>query len=174
MDASPNTGTTDGTTDGTAEERQRLLERITSAEAAVDDIQLNETVARLLTVPLTIRQLKVLGVIIAGNGSVSAQQLASLLHVSLATISGIVDRLVESDMAVRAENPNDHRAALLVPTEAGTAVFKDLMATSTVLRDEAVARMAINDLRALAQGIDALVAAVVGLAAESSGGNGQD
>jgi len=142
--------------DSLAAEREDLIRRIDLFEAQVDDVRLTAAVTSLLAVPLTIRQLKVLGIIVAGGGSVTAQRLATILGVSLATVSGIIDRLAENGMVTREENPADHRAFNLVATDEGTAVLRDLMASSNQLRGATLQKLAIADLRALTQGLEAL------------------
>jgi DNA-binding MarR family transcriptional regulator len=137
-------------------DRDELIARVMAFERTFQDTRLPETVDALLAVPLTIRQLKVLGVIMAGGGTVTSQHIATAFHISLATVSGLVDRLVESGMVVRVANPADQRSHTLSPTDAGTAMMRNLMASTRRMRRDALSALEIDDLAALAQGLDAL------------------
>lgn len=141
-------------------ERRTLIDRMIRLQESSEDLQLSETVTTLLTVPLTIKQLKVLGLIIAGHGTASSQRLATTLDVSLATISGIIDRLVSHGMVERAENEHDLRVRNLVATPQGDALLKDLIASSHQIRDEALGSLKIENLRALVQGLEAFGRAI--------------
>src|SRR5215212_2293842 len=61
-----------------------------------------------LEVDLTMPQLKVLFLLYAEDGA-SMGRLASALGVTLSTVTGIVDRLVEHAMVQRQEDPQDRR-----------------------------------------------------------------
>lgn len=137
-----------------------LIARVLAFGHTVDVARLQATVDRLLTVPLTIRQLKVLGVILAGNGTVSAQRLATVFNISLATVSGLVDRLVDSGTVLRVPNEADHRIHYLTATEAGAAILHELMNASSWMQLETLRLLALPDLQALVQGLDALDAAL--------------
>ena len=71
-----------------------------------------------LSVDLTMSQLKiVLLLFIDGPARVSA--LASALEVSLATTTGITDRLVHQELIVRGDDPEDRRAVVCSLSEKG-------------------------------------------------------
>ena len=139
-----------------APDYDELIARVLAFGHTVDVARLQDTVDRLLTVPLTIRQLKVLGVIMAGNGTVSAQRLATVFNISLATVSGLIDRLVDSGTVLRVPNEADHRIHYLTATEAGTAILNELMNAASWMQLETLRLLALPDLQALVQGLDAL------------------
>lgn len=139
-----------------APDAEELIARVLAFSRTVDVARLQDTVDRLLTIPLTIRQLKVLGVIMAGNGTVSAQRLATVFNISLATVSGLVDRLVDSGTVVRVPSEADHRIHYLTATPAGTAILRELMNAASWMQLEALQLLALPDLQALVQGLDAL------------------
>src|SRR4051812_45515127 len=72
-----------------------------------------------LDVDLTMSQVKVLFVLFSDGGA-SMGQLAASLGVTLPTVTGIVDRLVEHGMVQREENPHDRRLVVCRLTETGT------------------------------------------------------
>ena len=65
-----------------------------------------------LSLDLTMPQLKVV-LLLFLNGTERMGTIASALGVSLATATGVVDRLVEKDMVTREGDPNDRRIVLI-------------------------------------------------------------
>ena len=65
-----------------------------------------------LSLDLTMPQLKVV-LLLFTNGPERMSTIASALGVSLATATGVVDRLVEKDMVTREGDPNDRRIVLV-------------------------------------------------------------
>ena len=65
-----------------------------------------------LSLDLTMPQLKVV-LLLFTNGPERMSTIASALGVSLATATGVVDRLVEKDMVTREGDPNDRRIVLI-------------------------------------------------------------
>jgi DNA-binding MarR family transcriptional regulator len=72
----------------------------------------------LLDVNLTMSQLKVM-IILGRLGGTSGQDLARRTGVSLATLTGIVDRLVAQALVTRREDPRDRRVRRLELTPTG-------------------------------------------------------
>jgi DNA-binding MarR family transcriptional regulator len=64
-----------------------------------------------LTLDLTTPQLKVV-LLLFVNGATRMSVIASALGVSLATATGVVDRLVDREMVVRESDPDDRRVVL--------------------------------------------------------------
>src|SRR5438067_2269035 len=78
-----------------------------------------------LEIDLTTSQLKVLFLLYSA-GSASMGQLAASLGVTLSTVTGIVDRLVEHGMVVREEDPHDRRLVVCRLTSEGAAIAERL------------------------------------------------
>ncbi len=68
---------------------------------------------------VTMAQMKVL--MLLGAGELGMSELATALHLSLSTISGLVERLVESGLAVRHPHPDDRRQVIASITPEGSA-----------------------------------------------------
>ena len=83
-------------------------------------------------------------------------------------MSGLVDRLVEHGMVTRGEDPSDRRVRPLSVTPEGNATIRALLSSAGSMPTPVLRRLAIEDLRALVQGILALDRAVQELA---EGGN---
>ena len=68
---------------------------------------------------ITMAQLKVL-MLLRSFGEAPMSEMATHLGVSLSTVSGLVDRLVEGDLVQRRTDPADRRHVLVSMTAAGT------------------------------------------------------
>jgi DNA-binding MarR family transcriptional regulator len=66
----------------------------------------------LSTQALTHTQFFVL-IAIHSQGQCTMQQLADKMHVTMPTMSGIIDRLVQANYVIRTENPDDRRQVLV-------------------------------------------------------------
>ncbi len=80
----------------------------------------------LLTANLTMSQLKIM-LALALHGGASGQQLARVMHVRLATITGIVDRLAGQDLVTRREDLRDRRIRRVELTPAGQELIDGIL-----------------------------------------------
>lgn len=78
-----------------------------------------------LSLDLTMPQLKVV-LLLFTNGPERMSTMASALGVSLATATGVVDRLVEKDMVTREGDPNDRRVVLIRLSDKGEKLIAGL------------------------------------------------
>ena len=78
-----------------------------------------------LGLDLTMPQLKVV-LLLFLNGPERMGTIASALGVSLATATGVVDRLVEKDMVTREGDPNDRRIVLILLSGKGEKLITGL------------------------------------------------
>jgi DNA-binding MarR family transcriptional regulator len=107
----------------------------------------------LISTPVTMQQLKVLTMIAIDPDKATGHELAAQLKVSVATMSGLVDRLVEHGMVSREEDPTDRRVRRLSVTSEGNATIRSLLSSSGTMPTPVLRRLAIEDLRALVQGV---------------------
>ena len=121
----------------------------------------------LISTPLTMQQLKVLTMIAIDPEKATGHELAAQLKVSVATMSGLVDRLVEHGMVARGEDPTDRRVRPLSVTPEGSATIRGLLSSAGTMPTPVLRRLALEDLRALVQGVLALERAVQELSEES-------
>jgi DNA-binding MarR family transcriptional regulator len=122
----------------------------------------------LISTPLTMQQLKVLTMIAIDPEKATGHELAAQLKVSVATMSGLVDRLVEHGMVARGEDPTDRRVRPLSVTPEGSATIRGLLSSAGTMPTPVLRRLALEDLRALVQGVLALERAVQELSEESA------
>jgi len=78
-----------------------------------------------LNVELTMPQLKII-LLLFVDGPARVSMLASALGVSLATTTGITDRLVQHDLIVKESDPNDGRVVVCRLSEKGKGLIIDL------------------------------------------------
>jgi DNA-binding MarR family transcriptional regulator len=137
-------------------DRAALLRQLEELHASFDRRALSSWAEPLLSTPLTMQQLKVLTLIAAERDRATGHDLAEALNVSVATMSGLVDRLVEHGMIRRSDDPDDRRIRRLSVTDAGTATLRSLISSGNTMPPQVLARLTDDDLRALVQGLVAL------------------
>lgn len=139
------------------DERESLMARIEALERASERMRMDASLEALMSLPLTVQQLKATAVVITGNGDITAQGIAEVLGVSLATVSGIVDRLVGHGVVERVPDDRDRRSRRLVATPRGREIIQSLLVEVDGFRRAAMSRLELEDLRALVQGMEALM-----------------
>ncbi len=111
-----------------------------------------------LEIGITMPQAKIL-YLLAATGELHLSNLVATLGVSLSTVSGIVDRLVEQRLVVRRDDPADRRQVLVALTPSGTVLverFRELNRTQL----QALLDLLLDDeLGTVARAIDSLVGA---------------
>lgn len=143
-----------------AVERGELVQQLLAAQAQIETTVLPRLTQELLNMPLTIQQLKVLAILGTEPEGNTVQAIATVLGVSLATMSGIIDRLTGHDMVTRIGDPHDLRVRRVVTTDLGRKTIRRLLAAQPQLDPALIESLNIQDLRALAQGVHAIVAAL--------------
>ena len=137
-------------------ERRELVERLDRLQDGFERRALSSLAEPLISTPLTMQQLKVLTLVAIDPERATGANLAGLLHVSLASMSGMVDRLVDHGMLERTEDASDRRVRRLSVTPEGSEMVRGLLSTAGRMPVPAIARLELADLRALVQGITAL------------------
>ncbi|MFI6597396.1 MarR family winged helix-turn-helix transcriptional regulator [Nonomuraea sp. NPDC050536] len=105
-------------------EREDLIQRITQTQRDLGRFFAQHQ-SPLFSSNLTMRQLKVV-MLLSVTGSASGQDLAHGLGVGLATVTGIVDRLVGHGLVTRREDPHDRRVRRVELTPAGQRLMTDI------------------------------------------------
>ena len=106
-------------------QKVQLIDRIIELEERVRQALWPIVPKEWLSVDLTMPQLKII-LLIFTDGPARTSTLASALGVSLATTSGITDRLVQHGLIVRGDDPEDRRAVVCSLSEKGTELMKRL------------------------------------------------
>lgn len=138
------------------QERRRLVQSLESLGAAFQATTLPVLLDSLLSTELTIQQLKVLAVLATTEKGATGRGLADTFGVSLASMSGLVDRLVAQGTATRTPDELDRRIRRIRVTPLGLVLVRRLMAARPELNPDILARLELEDLRALEQGLRAV------------------
>jgi DNA-binding MarR family transcriptional regulator len=108
--------------------------------------------------PLTMAQLKSL-FFINNQGSTNSGKLAAALGVTPTNVTGIIDRLVKQGLVSRSEDVQDRRILVLQATDRGEALVAKLRERRRGYLSEVLARLSVDELATLAQGLNSLVKA---------------
>ncbi len=111
-----------------------------------------------LQLDLTMPQLKVV-LLLFLNGPVRMSDIASALGVSLATATGVVDRLVERDIVLRESQPEDRRVVLCRLSEKGQKMIGGLWQLARDRTKELLQSAAPSQLQLITEALEALLKA---------------
>jgi DNA-binding MarR family transcriptional regulator len=103
-------------------------------------------------------QLNVVAVLEA-QGPLSMSRLAEALDVSVASATGIVDRMEHRGLVVRRHEEDDRRVVVVSLAEAGTHVFRDMAALRREHMGRLLAELTPDELAGFVKGIRAVRAA---------------
>ena len=120
---------------------------------------------RWLQGSLSIIQLHVL-TILEGEGPISMSRLAEALDVSVASATGIVDRMEQRGLVERRHAENDRRVVLVYPTQAGEQVFAELELHRRTMLREVLSRLTDEELKSILVGMRAMARARAELTAD--------
>ena len=150
----------------TSADRATLLRELARLHERFEQRALSNMLEPLIASPLTMQQLKVLAMVAVEQGQATSQTLARRLKVSLATMSGIIDRLVDHDVVRRTDDPSDRRVRRLVVTPAGSELVARILSGPDIMPESVLERMNQHDLKALLGALAALEQAWVDVLAE--------
>ena len=111
-----------------------------------------------LEIGVTMSQAKLLYVVVAA-GQIHMAELPGRLGVSLSTISGAVDRLVDAGLLTRREDPADRRQALVGATDTGAALLDRIRELNQQQLRWLLGRVATDDLAIVERAYTILVGA---------------
>lgn len=140
-------------------EHHRLIDEVRATGEMVAKFFAHEQLGPILGSTLTMQQLRLVA-LLAVHGPLGGHELARHLDVSMPTVTGLVDRLVERGMVERREDPADRRVRLTALSAAGEAFIAEQDAAGWRVGIEILRTMEPEDLRALARGLAAMWAAV--------------
>ena len=115
--------------------------------------------------PLTLVQLRALGLLAARERGLSGRDLAALLGVGPSAVTPLADRLVEHGLARREEDPADRRITRLIATDAGLAVLDRMVAGQREHMREVLARLSPDELAIVDRAFELLYEGVRRIAA---------
>ena len=136
--------------------KAQLIKRILDLEERVYRALRPIVPKEWLNIDLTMPQLKiVLFLFIDGPARVST--LASALGVSMATITGITDRLAHHELIVRNDDPDDRRAVICSLSEVGKELVTRLWELGQSRVSSLLGKMTIAKLEIVSQAMEAIL-----------------
>ena len=112
----------------------------------------------ILTANLTMSQLKIM-LALSLRGGASGQELAKVMQVSLATITGIVDRLAGQDLVTRREDPRDRRIRRVELTPSGQEVIDGILTAGAAHQRRLLERLDLEALETVERAMRLMLAA---------------
>lgn len=137
-------------------EREHTVREIETLIRSMEQNALTTVHQHLLSMDLTLQQLKVLIVLATTEGGATGRGLAESFGVSMASMSGLLDRLVARGAATRSEDPEDHRVRRVHATPLGSSFVRRLVVERPEFRHDILMDLGDEDLHALAQGLRAV------------------
>jgi DNA-binding MarR family transcriptional regulator len=94
--------------------------------------------------------------VLEADGPLPMSRLAETLDVSVASATGIVTRMEDRGLVERRHDENDRRVVVVSPTEAGVAVFRDMMEHRRQRLMGLLGRLTDDELQAFLVGLRAM------------------
>ncbi len=141
-----------------ARQNEELVEHVLELGAKIFHELLPIIPKEVLQFDLTMPQLKVV-LLLFLNGPMRMSDLASGLSVSLATVTGVVDRLVERDIVLRESDPKDRRVVLCRLSEKGQELTDVLWQSARNRTRELLTAMTVPHLQLLNEALEVLLQA---------------
>lgn len=129
-------------------DKEQLIASITATQRSLGRVFGAARANPLMELNLTMRQLKVLLTLFRG-GPLAGQELTAEMGVSLATLTGIVDRLAAQGLVSRREDPSDRRVRLLDLTAQGRELVGGVMDAGSAQYRRLLSRLEVDELRLL-------------------------
>jgi DNA-binding MarR family transcriptional regulator len=154
--------------DADCAERDALVDRVVAAYDTLMHRVASAHAPEFVGVGVTMSQAKVL-YLVQAEPDMRMSDLAGRLGVTLPSISGVVDRLVDQGLLTRRDDPADRRQALVRISDAGIDqldLFRELNARQVRIL---LARLDMTDLAVIERALDILAAAAASTAAARRG-----
>jgi DNA-binding MarR family transcriptional regulator len=115
----------------------------------------------LFTSQLTLTQLKILMLLSGhtGTAGLSGRELAGLMGVGLATLSGMIDRLVAHDLVTRQEDAQDRRVRRTTLTPAGAQMIDAIITAGNDKQRRLLNRMTPAELTTVSAALHIMIRA---------------
>ena len=138
--------------------------RARAVEAVIDGYEVllrslaSSHAPEFLEIGVTMSQAKVL-YLLGVSGEMYMSELVTRLGVSLSTVSGLVDRIVDQGLATRRDDPVDRRQVVVALTDRGTAFIDHFRELGATQMRELLAHVPDDDLANVSQTLSILARA---------------
>lgn len=139
--------------------RDALIAQIMASQRRFQQALARDRTNPFLSVNLTMSQLKILFVLRLHGGS-GVQDLAHLMGVSPATMTGIVDRLVSAGYVTRREDVHDRRVRRVELSDSGNDLLDGIVTAGEEHQQRLLTRLSLADLKVVAQAMEIIGRAV--------------
>jgi DNA-binding MarR family transcriptional regulator len=146
---------------------EQLIADIMGAQRQLQQLFAYDRSGPLFSSHLTLSQLRIL-MLLSHKGNVSAGELARLLGVGLATLSGMVDRLVVLDLVTRTEDLRDRRVRRIGLSRSGAELISSIVTAGAEKQRRLLSRLSAQELITVADAMDTLIRAASEDTAETS------
>jgi DNA-binding MarR family transcriptional regulator len=137
-------------------EKQQIVEEILKLADGLFRELLPSVPKELLDIDVTMPQMKIM-LILFIRGPQRMSDLASDLGITLATATGLVDRLVERDFIVRENSPDDRRVVLCRLSENGQKAVGRIWKSAKNRSGQLLAAMEISKLNMFRDALEAML-----------------
>ena len=151
---------------------ERLIADIMGAQQQLQHLFAYDRSDPLFSSQLTMPQLKIL-LLLYRLGDTSGRELAGLLGVSLATLSGMVDRLVAHDLVARHEDPHDRRVRRISLSPTGNEMIGKIITAGAEKQARLLRLLTDEELRTVREASLAMVRVASADAAHEAATSGQ-
>jgi DNA-binding MarR family transcriptional regulator len=131
-----------------------LVEDILSLAAKLFRVLLPTIPREVLELDVTAPQLKIMLMLYMNNTPMRMSAIASDLGITLATATGLIDRLVERGMITRESLPDDRRVVLCLLSREGTDAISRIWQTARSRMGNILKKMHEDRLKALDDALD--------------------
>src|SRR5919112_1391166 len=137
-------------------ETEQLIAGIMVAQQQLQRLFAYDRSDPLFNSHLTLTQVKIL-MLLSRHGTVSGGELAGLLGVGLAALSGMVDRLVVQDLVTRTEGLQDRRVRRIGLTKAGNELIGGIITARAEKHPKLLSRLTAEELAVIAEAMHLMV-----------------
>jgi DNA-binding MarR family transcriptional regulator len=144
-------------------DRESAIARIMELQQRFQHMMASDRSNPFMELNLTMPQLKVLLILgsragldasrgdVGERGGAGGQELVAVLGVTLASLTGIVDRLIAADLVTRREDPQDRRVRRIELTDAGRQIVDRLMTAGAEHQRRLLDRLSLDELAIIEQ-----------------------
>jgi DNA-binding MarR family transcriptional regulator len=137
--------------------RPEMVEGLLKIAARLFRVTLPSVPREVLDLDVTMPQLKIMFLLFV-DGPKRMSDLASDLGVTLATASGLADRLVERDIVVRESQPDDRRVVLCCLSGSGQKAIRHIWESAEGRVRDLLRTLDTGNLQALTGALEAMLA----------------
>jgi DNA-binding MarR family transcriptional regulator len=140
------------------DQNEELIADIMGAQQRLQHLFAYDRSDPLFTSQLTLTQLKIL-MLLSAHPGLSGRELAGHMGVGLATLSGMIDRLVTHDLVTRHEDPQDRRVRRITLTEPGATLIGTIITAGNDKQRRLLTRMTPTELKTVSSALHILIRA---------------